>query len=365
MYATLRTIVRAIPAILILATGSCQNMPPLNPEKESAAIDRSLHQVARDAEQSGDYGSALRYFQQLHEKNPDDVEAVLGYARNMRYTGSPGRGAQLLEGTLENGPEDPRLLSELGRAQLAMGNYDRAIATLIDALDVGGGDWRTYVALGIAQDQLGIHERARRSYDAALTLSPDNAVILTNLGLSRALAGDLDEGITILERAIVTPGTDARARQNLALLYGISGNIEAARKLGRLDLPDEIVDANIAYYRELREPTKDQSGKAEIQDRIGNALRHSRATPTRGDIRQFRIEVGAFNTIDEAIQSWEGLQRQHGGLLGNLSIEFVKSGPATGSRILAWAGPFDAFDRARQVCADLEIRGVGCWVVQR
>ena len=90
-----------------------------------------------------------------------------------------------------------------------------------------------------------------------------------------------------------------------------------------------------------------------------------RWTVARGDIREFRIEVGAFATTDEAVQSWERLRRQHGDLLGNLSIEFVKSGTAAGTRILARVGPFDAFDRATQMCAELEMRRVGCWVVQR
>ena len=200
------------------------------------------------------------------------------------------------------------------------------MSTLTDALGVGGEDWRTYVALGIAQDQLGYHDRARLSYDAALTLAPDNAIILTNMGLSRALAGDLKEGITILERAILTPGADARARQNLALLYGMGGNYEAARKLGRLDLPDEAVEANINYYRALREPAKTRSDALSIEEKISSALRETRMPSAQAGVQEFRVEIGAFSSIGEAIQAWERLQRQNPDLLGGLGIEFVRSG---------------------------------------
>ena len=365
MHTPRQALARGLSALLCLVISACQPVRPFDSQSESAAIDRSLHQVADSAERSGDYGSALQYYEQLHRKNSADIDALLGYARNLRYTGSPGRGAQLLEDSLEDGPENPRILSELGRAQLSAGSYKRAISTLSDAVEIGGGDWRTYVALGIAQDQLGQHDRARLSYGAALSLSPDNAVILTNMGLSRALAGNLKEGISLLERAILTPGADSRARQNLALLYGIDGKFDAARKLGYLDLPDEVVEANLKYFRALHEKGRTQPDELNIEEKISSTLRQTHISAAEAGVVEFRVEVGAFTSIDEAIQAWERLQRQNSGLLGKLGIEFVRSGPDAGARFLAWAGPFDVYDAAKRTCAELEKRSVGCWVVQR
>ena len=365
MHIPRQALVRGLSLILCLVIGGCQSADLPESQSESAAIDRSLHQVAESAERSGDYGSAMQYYEQLYRKDPDDIDALIGYARNLRYTGSPGRGAQLLEGSLEDGPENPRILSELGRAQLSAGSYDRASSTLSDAIEVGGSDWRTYVALGIAQDQLGQHDRARLSYDAALSLSPDNAVILTNMGLSQALAGNLKTGISLLERAILTPGADSRARQNLALLYGIDGKFDAARKLGYLDLPDEVVEANIKYFRALHEKRRAQSDQLSVEEKISSKLRQTHISAAEAGVVEFRIEVGAFTSIDEAIQAWERLQLQNSGLLGKLGIEFVRSGPDAGARFLAWAGPFDVYEGAKRTCAELEKRSVGCWVVQR
>ena len=56
------------------------------------------------------------------------------------------------------------------------------------------------------------------------------------------------------------PGATARNRQNLALVYGLAGDVEKAAEIGRLDLDESEVRNNLAYYARLRAlPAADRS----------------------------------------------------------------------------------------------------------
>ena len=56
------------------------------------------------------------------------------------------------------------------------------------------------------------------SYERASVLSPGNARILNNLALSRAMAGDRETAIQLLERAAALPSAPAQVRANLQLI---------------------------------------------------------------------------------------------------------------------------------------------------
>ncbi len=62
-------------------------------------------------------------------------------------------------------------------------------------------DWRILSAQGAVLDQLGRHDEARRYYETALKIVPDEASVLSNLGLSYALAKDLRKAEDILRKA--------------------------------------------------------------------------------------------------------------------------------------------------------------------
>jgi Flp pilus assembly protein TadD len=61
-------------------------------------------------------------------------------------------------------------------------------------------------------------------------------LLRNNYGLSLALAGNHDEALELLSAVVDEPGATARNRQNLALAYGLAGNLVAAERISRLDL---------------------------------------------------------------------------------------------------------------------------------
>ena len=117
----------------------------------------------------------------------------------------------------------------------------------------GSGDWRTYSALGSAYDQQGLYDKAQAEYSKALALQPDELSVVNNMGMSYALQGNLKQAETTLRQASLSPkaGSQPRIRQNLALIVGLQGRFEEARKIASEDLPPDQVEANMDYLQKM------------------------------------------------------------------------------------------------------------------
>lgn len=211
----------------------------------------SFFDAAVAAERGRDYVSAITFYNSLYQRDPYELKAVLGLARNFRFVGAPERAVTVLEIALSKSPKEPALVSELGKVHLAAGEPEKALGWLLKARELSPNDWRIHSALGITYDRLARYQAARLSYQAALDRSPSNVSVLNNLALSYVQTANLDRGIEILARAITMPQASIQARQNLALLYALNGDIDKAEKLARADLPEKMVRKNLEYYRML------------------------------------------------------------------------------------------------------------------
>jgi Flp pilus assembly protein TadD len=89
---------------------------------------------------------------------------------------------------------------------------------------------------GTVADQLGDHPLAQQYYEAALKLVPDEPGVLSNLGLSQALAKRLPEAERTLRRAAELPSADRRVRRNLALVLSLQGKLAEAESVLKRDL---------------------------------------------------------------------------------------------------------------------------------
>jgi Flp pilus assembly protein TadD len=96
---------------------------------------------------------------------------------------------------------------------------------------------------------MGDHARAQQYYETALRILPNDPSVLSNLGLSYALAKRLSDAERTLNQAAGLPGADARVRQNLALVLGLQGKFAEAEAVLRRDFPPNEVAANMAALR--------------------------------------------------------------------------------------------------------------------
>lgn len=214
-------------------------------------ISRSLLDAASMAASQGDHATASTYFRNVYLRDAGNARAAVGLMQSLRELGDLEQARQVADAVLLAKPNDATVVAEVGKVRLASGQLPNALALLQRAVELDPADWKARSALGVAHDRLGESAKAEESYRAALGLSPNNPVVLNNLALSRVLANDLPGARELLQRAVDGSRADVRVRQNLALLYALSGNMAQAEALTLQDLPPDLARATLAYYREL------------------------------------------------------------------------------------------------------------------
>ena len=224
---------------------------------KQASFDRSTfyYDSARIAEKEGDFDTAANYWAQAYALDSSDVGAAVRFARTKRYAGAPN---QVVDGVLRILPSHPNnaeLRSELGKSLIAIGKADAAIEHLMAATKAGGGKWSDYSALGVAYDRTGKHDLANEAYVNAFKRSPNNPVVLNNHALSRAMAGDLDTAIALIDQATRVPGANIQIRQNKAMILGMAGKFSEAQEIAAIDLPSDMAEKNVEFYRQMLSQT--------------------------------------------------------------------------------------------------------------
>lgn len=236
------------PALMLAACATTQEAaaPALAPGEP--AFDRA----AREAAGRQDMLSQMTFWAREYQIHPNDLESAQKFVEALRLGGRADRAAAVALEALEKHPDDKILLRNYGLALLVAGKPQDALRPL--ALIAAGdpADWRIRSALGAALDQLNRPLEARAAYREALAIKADEASVLTNLGVSHLLAGEAAEAEAVLQKAAALPGASAETRVNLAVAIALQGRFEEAERIQRVDLPPEMVAANMAYLRGLQ-----------------------------------------------------------------------------------------------------------------
>jgi Flp pilus assembly protein TadD len=186
-----------------------------------------------------------------YARNPKDRNNGLAYANILMMTGRNTQALAVMQQVAIAHPADREVLAAFGKAQAAAGQLEQALGTIGRAQTPDRPDWRLYSAEGAVLDQLGRSDEARGRYRMALDLKPNDPTILSNLGMSYVLGGDLKTAETYLRSASQQPGADSRVRQNLALVVGLQGRFPEAEQIARQELDPQQADANVAYLRSM------------------------------------------------------------------------------------------------------------------
>ena len=375
---------------------ACDKLPG---EPELEAIDAAdepirdfLRTAAATSQNSSNYAAAVNYYRSLHGRDASDIDAILGLARNLRYIGSANEATKLLKDGLDQYPDRIDLRAELGKAQIAMGEASNAVETLAEVTEASPSDWRSLSALGIAYDLLENYSEAQASYWTALEVSPKNIAVLNNLALSKALSGELAEGISILEQASALPRPGNQVRQNLALLYAMMGDIETAEGLLKQGLSEEMAQHNLTFYRQLHSrlarrvgsrtrrkpaPTAQEEAPRDEDIVVLEAAEPAEQGGTeQGVLEQggielggigvggARVQLGVFSTKERASSWLLALRDVHPDLLSDLRFEIDKVGvgaAAAGYRLVA--GPLASEALAADLCTKLHSRKETCTII--
>jgi Flp pilus assembly protein TadD len=223
----------AASLVLLLALVGCQTTQPVDTTAAALGPSPLLH-LATDARHP------VSEQAERHGDNPGEPLAAIRDAEALREGGRRGEAAALLERAALDSPRHPALLAAYGRALADVGDYQHAFDVLGRAHAPDRPDWRILSVQGAVLDEMGRHEEAQRYYGTALHIAPNEPSVLSNLGLSYALAKDLVRAETALRRAAAQPRSDPLVRQNLALIMTLQGRSSEARgSLPATVRPDE------------------------------------------------------------------------------------------------------------------------------
>ena len=193
--------------------------------------------------------SATDRLGQAYEKNPRDPVTGVNYANLLRMNGRDAQALAVMQQVAISNPADRNVLAAYGKAQAAAGQFQQALDTIGRAQTPDRPDWKLISAEGAILDQMGKASDARQRYRDALDIQPNEPSILSNLGMSYVLTGDLRTAETYLRSAASQPTADSRVRQNLALVVGLQGRFPEAEQIARRELSPQQADANVAYLR--------------------------------------------------------------------------------------------------------------------
>jgi Flp pilus assembly protein TadD len=186
-----------------------------------------------------------------YAKTPQSPQIGIAYANLLQMGGRAPQALAVMQQVAIANPNDRQVLGAFGKAQAAAGQLEQALATLTRAQTPDRPDWRLYSAQGTVFDQMGRSQDARVSYQQALQIQPNEPSVLSNMGMSYVLTGDLKTAETYLRTASQQPGADSRVRQNLALVIGLQGRFAEADQIARQELSPDQAQANVAYLRTM------------------------------------------------------------------------------------------------------------------
>jgi Flp pilus assembly protein TadD len=186
-----------------------------------------------------------------YERNPGEKTASIAYARALRALTRYSEAVAVIQTAAIKAPKDFDVLGEYGKALADAGQLPQAKDVLTRAYTPDNPRWDVMSVQGVVADRLGDHVGAMQFYRDALKITPGEPGVLTNMGLSLALAKQLPEAERALRLAVASPKADARMRGDLALVLALEGKFAEAEKVGLADLSPEAARANVEAIRQM------------------------------------------------------------------------------------------------------------------
>jgi Flp pilus assembly protein TadD len=330
----------------------------------------TLLRMASSTRENGDPAAAIQLYRQAITAEQERPEAYVLMGEALIELEAYQEAVRTFEEAIRKDANSAAAHRGYGRAMVALHRPEVAIGHYETATRLAPRDIQAWNGLGVAYDLAGEHAMAEATYRRGLEIAPDSMLLRNNLGLSLALDGRHDESIALLSSVMEEPGARARNRQNLALAYGLKGDLAAAERIGRIDLGNDEVENNLAYYASIRA----------VDDRRVRATAVGVQAPDRGDARDNEVanrklaavamagggfELGSgptgrwFLNLGEhmaAAEVWRGLKNRHEDLLG----EYTRLASTRSGTQPLLIGPISDAAEAQDLCASLKTRGESC-----
>lgn len=218
-------------------------------------VDATLLDSAHQAEEKREYGRALQFYQQLIDKDKENPIYIIGLANSLRQLGQLEEANHHYNRMLKLQPDNLDALEGKGLCLMNTGEPQSAGDYFQKVMAKDNKRWRTLNAIGILFVMKDMRKEALAYFVEAQNANPNEPAILNNMGLALALAQQYDQSIATLKQ--VGDNLDKndpqkkRADLNLALVYGLAGDIERAEEVAGRHLKESALNNNLGFYAYL------------------------------------------------------------------------------------------------------------------
>lgn len=224
---------------------------------DAPTMDKELYRSAISAVKNGDFYSADQYYQQLIKNSPNNPKYKMDYAMLSRKMGRCDLSMQIyndLEATKAKiNPLD--IKEEKALCQLSQGEFQKAGEAFTEVINADSSRWKSINGAGLIFATKKKFNEANQYLDLAADVSNGNPAVLNNQGLVKAIIGNYDDAIEVLKTASIRAKEDAEQKRrvdlNLAMVYGISGQVELAEAVAKPHLAEPQLFNNLGVYAEL------------------------------------------------------------------------------------------------------------------
>lgn len=262
----MRHLALILASAILLSACNATTRQWLDPDKEFKEFEQpdvptmqsTMEEAAIKATRDDEFAKALQiYGQLLDRKNlaKEDAEKYkIAVGDINRRQGKYDTAIELYDHVLETNSGNLDALEGKGLALMSQGQIAEAGQVFKTVLAQDAKRWRTLNALGILFTTKNMVPEAMAYYAEAMNASKDNPAILNNVGLTQAINHNFPRAIQAMQQAVRVAPNDTRRKQielNLALIYGISGDMDKARSIAEKHLKGPALDNNLGLYAHL------------------------------------------------------------------------------------------------------------------
>lgn len=214
------------------------------PKQDSESVH--LIRVAQKARDSSNPEAALNFYKKAKELDPENGQIYLGIGQVYIDMKLLDAATEYLKSAEAHGADPSKVSYLRGKVHLLSGRIDLAEKEFLkfeneDSLN----------ALGAIFDSKGDRKKAQEFFKRVIVKDPNYIDAYNNLGFSLFLEKKYKEAIFYLESACAFPGANVNYRSNLALAYGMSGDMKKAREIYSKDFEGEALEERMTNLEDI------------------------------------------------------------------------------------------------------------------
>ena len=210
--------------------------------------------AAETAEKNGDFRQAESIYRQLADQSPENNAFKTALGDILRRQGRFDEALAVYEAVLAKQPGDLSAKEGKGLALMSKGDFENTPALFAEIMQADATRWKTLNALGILFSTRHMYSEALQYFAEARRFNANNAAVLNNTGLVQALDKQLPNAIQSLKEAATLATLEREKKRidlNLALVYGVSGQMNEAKALAERHLSGAELANNLGIYAHL------------------------------------------------------------------------------------------------------------------